>query len=172
MVEGKRAHNGERLPLALMLVESGFLAVSLINFGPPKFVWNASKSITKGFCRATKSEPNAGDLVLVRLPEWARFIAGQRQYLPKNVPGIKRISGVSGDVVCRFGLDIFVNQNRVALANSRDGLGRKLPQWSGCRIIMSDELLLLADHSNSFDGRYFGGVKTSSVIGIALPVLL
>ncbi len=172
MNEGKRARNGARLSLAFMLAGSAFLAVSFINIGPPKFVWNASESITKGFYRITELPLKTGDLVLVRLPEWAGFLAGQRGYLPKNVPAIKRISGVSGDVVCRFGTNIFVNQSRVAIAKYRDGLGRKLPQWSGCRILKYDELFLLADHPNSFDGRYFGVTKASSVIGTAVPVWL
>ncbi len=172
MNEGKRARNGARLLLSFMIVGSGLLVASFIDLGPPRLVWNASESVTKGVYRIEISATKTDDLVLVQLPEWARFLAGQRQYLPKNVPAIKRISGVSGDVVCRFGLDIFVNQNHVALANSRDGLGRKLLKWSGCRILMSDELFILADHPNSFDGRYIGVTKASSVIGIAVPVWL
>jgi len=35
-----------------------------------------------------------------------------------------------------------------------------------------DELFLLADHPNSFDGQYFGVIKASSVIGIAVPMWL
>jgi len=165
-------HSGVRFPITLMLFGCGLLATSLVDFGPSKFIWNASESVTKGLYRVAALPPNTSDLVFVQLPEWARFLASQRNYLPRNVPALKRISGVSGDVVCRIGLNIFVNQNRVAIAKPRDGLGRKLPQWSGCRVLKSDELFLLADHPNSFDGRYFGATKTSSVIGIAVPVWL
>ncbi len=172
MFEGKRTRSDVRFSIAFMLAGSGLLAASFADFGPPKLVWNASESVAIGFYWITGSPSKAGDLVFVQLPEWARFLAGQRQYLPKNVPAIKRISGVSGDVVCRFGLNIFVNQDRVAFAKSRDGLGRKLPQWSGCTVLKYDELFLLADHPSSFDGRYFGVTKAPSVIGIAVPVWL
>ena len=172
MFKGEWTYSSVRLPIAFMLFGSGLLAASFIDFGPVKFVWNASESVTKGFYRIEELPLKADDLVLVRLPEWAKLLAEQRRYLPQNIPAIKRISGVSGDVVCRYGLNIFINQNRVALAKSRDGLMRKLPQWSGCKMLRSDELFLLADHPNSFDGRYLGVTKASSVIGIAVPVWL
>ena len=172
MMEGEKAYKAARILIILMLAGSSLLAASFADLGPPKFVWNASESVTKGLYQITDSPPKAGELVFVKLPEWAAFLANQRNYLPKNVPAIKRISGVYGDVVCRVGLNIFVNQYRIALAKSRDGSGRKLPQWSGCTVLKSDELFLLADHPNSFDGRYFGIVKASSVIGIAVPVWL
>jgi len=155
-----------------MLIGNGLLVASFFDLGPAKLVWNASGSVTKGLYRITESPSKAGELVFVQLPEWVAFLASQRRYLPKNVPALKRIFGTSGDVVCRFGLNIFVNQNRVAIAESRDGLGRKLPRWSGCTVLKQDELFLLADHPNSFDGRYFGIVKASSVIGMARPMWL
>jgi len=172
MIEGENTQSDVRFPIKFMLLGCGLLAASFIDFGPPKLVWNASESVVKGLYRITELPPKAGELVFVKLPEWAAFLASQRDYLPKNVPAIKRISGVSGDVVCRIGTNVFLNQNRVAIAKFRDGLGRKLPQWSGCTVLKSDELFLLADHPNSFDGRYFSIVKASSVIGIARPVWL
>jgi len=172
MNEGERTHKDARSSVIFVFVGSGLLAASFIDFGPPKFVWNASESVTTGLYHVVDLPPKVGELVFVKLPEWAAFLASQRDYLPKNVPAIKRISGVSGDVVCRFELNIFVNQNRVAVAKFRDGSGRKLPHWSGCTVLKSDELFLLADHPNSFDGRYFGIVKASSVIGITRPVWL
>jgi len=172
MIEGEKAYKAARIPVILMLAGSSLLAASFVNFGPPKFVWNASESVTKGLYHVVDLPPKVGELVFVKLPEWAVFLASQRDYLPKNVPAIKRIFGVSGDVVCRVGMNVFLNQNRIAIAKSRDGLGRKLPQWSGCTVLKSDELFLLADHPDSFDGRYFGIVETSSVIGIAKPVWL
>jgi len=117
------AQKSAHLPLAFMLAGSGLLAASFIDLRPVKLVWNASESVAKGFYWVTESTPKTGELVFVRLPEWVAFLASQRRYLPKNVPAIKRILGASGDVVCRFGTQVFVNQNRVATAKIRDGLG-------------------------------------------------
>ncbi|MBL4595877.1 MAG: S26 family signal peptidase [Robiginitomaculum sp.] len=164
--------NSARLAIVFMLIGNGLLVASFFDLGPAKLVWNASESVTKGLYRITVSPPKADELVFVQLPEWAAFLASQHRYLPKNVPALKRIFDVSGDVVCRFGSNIFVNQNRVAIAKIQDGFGRMLPQWSGCRVLKSYELFLLADHPDSFDGRYFGIGKASSVIGIAVPVWL
>jgi len=59
-----------------------------------------SESVTKGLYRITEL-PATDDLMLVRLLEWERIIAGQRGCLLKNTPALKRISGVSGIVVPR-----------------------------------------------------------------------
>jgi type IV secretory pathway protease TraF len=46
-----------------------------------------------------------------------------------------------------------------------------LPVWQGCRVVGADELFLMNWQSgDSLDGRYFGLVPRSSVIGKALPV--
>jgi type IV secretory pathway protease TraF len=56
-------------------------------------------------------------------------------------------------------------------AKARDGRGRPLPTWQGCRVVSADELFLMNCQSqDSLDGRYFGVLPQSSVIGKALPV--
>ncbi len=158
--------------LILMVVGCGFLTAANMNIVPLQYVWNASNSLPKGLYGITDSLPSKGELVLVRLPEWVQFLADQRKYLPKNTPALKRIYGVHGDVVCRFGETVFINGTTVAIAKIRDYSNRKIPVWRGCKRLNSDELFLLTEHSDSFDGRYFGVVKTSSVIGMARPVWL
>jgi type IV secretory pathway protease TraF len=49
-------------------------------------------------------------------------------------------------------------------------MDRALPGWSGCRSLEHDELLLIGDHAASFDSRYFGPVRTSSVEGRAVAL--
>ncbi len=158
--------------LILMVIGCGFLTASSMSIAPVRYVWNASESLPKGLYSITDSLPSKGELVLVRLPEWVQFFASQRKYLPRNTPALKRIYGVRGDEVCRFGEVVYINQKIVATAKSNDYSNRKMPIWKGCKRLISDELFLLTEHSDSFDGRYFGVVKTSSVIGMARPVWL
>ena len=63
--------------------------------------------------------------------------------------------------------------NASASDRERDGRGRPLPVWQDCRTLGADELLLLnPDHPDSLDGRYFGPLPTSTVIGRATPLHL
>src|SRR3546814_17465817 len=58
------------------------------------------------------------------------------------------------------------------LALIRDRNGRSLPAWQGCRTLAAGELPLLnPDHPDSLDGRYFGPLPASTVLGRALPIL-
>ncbi len=172
MSDRKKTNHKAIFYLTTVLAGSNFLIASLTVNNPTKLVWNASESLPKGLYSITESLPSKGELVLVRLPEWVQFLANQRKYLPRNTPALKRVYGVHGDAVCRFGEVVFINQISVAIAKSRDYTNRKMPIWRGCKRLNSDELFLLTEHSDSFDGRYFGVVKTSSVIGMARPVWL
>ena len=56
-------------------------------------------------------------------------------------------------------------------AKDRDGRGRPLPKWQGCRVVGDGDLFLMNWQSDdSLDGRYFGFLPASSVIGRAMPV--
>ena len=90
-----------------------------------------------------------------------------RAYLPPDVPLLKRVVGLNGDRICRRGEEIFVNDERVAIANRVDGLGRDMPDWHGCHILTEQTVFLLQDHPQSFDGRYFGPVDRRLIIGRA-----
>ena len=56
-------------------------------------------------------------------------------------------------------------------ALERDRMGRPLPVWRGCRRIAHGELFLMNfDVPDSLDGRYFGPLPASTVIGRAVPL--
>ena len=56
-------------------------------------------------------------------------------------------------------------------ALDRDRSGRSLPIWRGCRIVADDEVFLMNWQSeNSFDGRYFGPLPASTIVGRAIPL--
>lgn len=59
----------------------------------------------------------------------------------------------------------------VGVARARDGLARPLPIWMGCRTLHSSELFVMNPAApDSFDGRYFGVLRFTHVIGRAKPV--
>ncbi|MEO1168748.1 MAG: S26 family signal peptidase [Pseudomonadota bacterium] len=134
----------------------------------PLLVWNASASAPIGlYWIGSKDELHRGDMVVAWVPKSHRMLAARRQYLPLNVPIVKRIAALPGDRICAFGRLVFVNYERVATRRSHDRAGRKLPWWRGCMRVRDGASLLLMDHPDSFDGRYFGPTSRGDLIGKA-----
>ena len=156
--------------LIVTAIGVAFVAVPAMQIVPKRLVWNASPSVATGFYWIADGVPKRGDIVLVELPEPYRTIADQRGYLPKTLPALKRVRALSGDQVCRSGRKVFINGEAASVAQLHDIRGLRLPEWSGCRTLKPDEVFLLTDHPNSFDGRYFGPICRSAITGIAHPV--
>lgn len=137
----------------------------------PRLVWNPSASAPVGLWRIRPGAPvRVGDMVLAQTPPTVRRLAAERHYLPANVPLLKRVAAAQGDTVCAFGPAVYVDQRLMAVRRAADRRGRPLPWWHGCRTLGDDAVLLLMDAPESFDGRYFGTVPRSSVIGKATPL--
>ncbi len=84
---------------------------------------------------------------------------------------IKRVSALSGDIVCASGARVSVNDEAPVLRLNSDRLGRPLPWWQGCRRLTSDEVFLMnANAPLSFDGRYFGVVKKEQILAKLKPL--
>jgi type IV secretory pathway protease TraF len=84
---------------------------------------------------------------------------------------LKRVLALPGQTVCRTGLTIVVDGIDVGEALERDGRGRPLPVWQGCRAIGEDELFVMNWQSaDSLDSRYFGPLPASAVIGRVVPM--
>jgi conjugative transfer signal peptidase TraF len=139
---------------------------------PPRLVWNASASAPLGlYWVAGKSDLERGDLVLSEVPEPWRRLADEHGYLPLGVPLMKHVAALPGDHICTIGRAILIGGSIAARRLKRDSRGRIMPAWDGCRLLTSDEILLLnADVPDSFDGRYFGPTRLDQVIGRLVPV--
>ncbi|MCI4591109.1 S26 family signal peptidase [Sphingobium sp. BYY-5] len=158
--------------LAVGLFAGLFAAVAILD-PHSRVIWNASASAPIGLYRIhPDSDPPAGSLVAVMPPPpLARWLAGRR-YLPEGVPLLKHVAAKAGQRVCRKGDVVSVDARPVAIARARDGRGRSLPIWQGCRTLKTDELLLLNPSvPDSLDGRYFGPLPASALLGRATPIL-
>ena len=138
----------------------------------PRLVWNATASAPVGLYRVEPAwDLRRGDFVLARLPDAARELAAERDYLPANVPLVKRVAALAGDTICREQARVTINGIAVATALQADSRGRALMRWSGCRTLAQKQVFLLMPNvPDSFDGRYFGPIDTSAVIGKLVPV--
>lgn len=153
--------------MAITLILSTLL-VGVIAFKPlPRIIWNASDSVPIGWYWIEKRQPNIGEIAVVRPPDWVRLYAASRGYLPADAWLLKPVFAGSGAVVCRFGIYTFVDGKLVGRALKHDRQRRFLPVWKGCRTLKMYEVFLLAKPRNSFDGRYFGPVTRSDVVGTA-----
>lgn len=158
--------------LAAGIATAAFTAVAIV--GPaPRLIWNASASAPIGlYALRPAADPPLGVLVAVRPPQpLAAWLAG-RGYLPEGVPLLKHVVAKAGQRVCRTGVHVSVDGRHIADARERDSQGRPLPVWQGCRTLQRGELLLMNPAvPDSLDGRYFGPLPASTVLGRAAPIL-
>jgi conjugative transfer signal peptidase TraF len=148
------------------------LVMSAMGEAKPTYIWNASKSVPIGLYRLRPvGRLSVTELVAIRPPEPLATFLDLNGYLPAGVPMLKHVLALPGQTVCRQGFTISVDAIEMGEALSRDRRGRPLPVWQGCRVVGADELFLMNWQSeDSLDGRYFGPVPQSSVIGRALPI--
>jgi len=139
----------------------------------PRVVWNASASAPIGLYRIVPlPDPPNGVLVAVTPPPKLAHWLAERGYLGERVPLLKHVAARPGQIVCRINAVVSVDGRPVVFARQRDGRGRRLPVWQGCRTLRVGELLMLnPDHADSMDGRYFGSLPASTVLGRAIPIL-
>ena len=148
-----------------------FVAVAWLK-PAPRFLWNASASAPTGLYRVdVGAPPRLGDLVAIAPPPALGTFLAQRGYLPRGVPLLKRVAGLPGALVCRFGVFVTVDGVAAARALARDRAGRPLPVWTGCRIVGRGELFLVNAARDSLDGRYFGPMPAAGLLGTAHPIL-
>ena len=167
----RRGRTRPRIILALTMVGLGCVGFATLVRPAPLLLWNASASAPIGLYRVMSSGPiQRGDMVLLRTPDSVRDLAAERGYLPLVVPLVKRVAALADDTVCVIGDDLFINGEWVARRLAHDPLGRPLPRWQGCHRLGDEVFPLMAEVPTSFDGRYFGPVPTSAVIGRLVPL--
>jgi len=149
----------------------GIVATSAVDW-PAKLIWNATASAPVGFYTVEPADAlDVPELVVLMPPEPLASFMVERGYIARGVPLLKRVLGLPGQRVCRLRSTITVNGIGMGEALERDSLGRDLPVWQGCRVVGDNQLFLMNwEVRDSLDGRYFGPIPASSVIGRAIPL--
>lgn len=135
----------------------------------PLFLYPATPSLPAGLYLRVGGAIERGSIVAFPVPEPAQ---DYQRSLGRHVdPGflfLKPAVALAGDRVCNsVGAGLRINGRQVASTASHDRQGRPLPVWQDCRSLAPGELFTFTDHvPNSFDGRYYGPIDRSSVVGI------
>lgn len=160
-----------RVLTVTVLAVSVIAAMSVVDM-PTRLIWNATASAPIGFYTVVPAERiDVPELVAIMPPEPLAVFMVERGYVGRGVPLVKRVLGLPGQRVCRIGRTITVDDVEMGKALERDRIGRDLPVWQGCRVIGDGEIFLMNwEVRDSLDGRYFGPIPASSVIGRAIPV--
>jgi conjugative transfer signal peptidase TraF len=162
-----------RTAMLLATLGATMLVVSTIAVRPaPRYVWNASESVPIGLYRLHPPGRLAvTHLVAVQSPEPLATFLQDRRYLPRGIALLKRVLALPGQTVCRDQLAVMVDKIEMGAARAHDRSGRPLPIWQGCHVIADGEVFLMNWRSaDSFDGRYFGALPASAIIGTAEPL--
>jgi conjugative transfer signal peptidase TraF len=150
----------------------GLLAAPELVELPTRFILNASASAPIGLYAM---QPAGG----LELDDWVLFVPPQpigawlveRKYLAPDMPLIKRVAALSGQIVCRNDRLITIDGVATAPAREHDRQERRLPAWTGCVVLENNDVFLLnSDVPDSLDGRYFGPTDRSSINGQLLPL--
>lgn len=161
-------------PACVLLAAFGFVSLAAPAVLRPHrmIMWNASASVPVGLYLLEATDARyVSELVAVVPPEPLASFLAAGDYLPRGVLMLKRVLALPGQTVCREGLVVTVDKVAVGMALERDRRGRALPVWQGCRVVPEDALFLMNSRSaDSLDGRYFGPLPRSAVIGRAHPV--
>jgi conjugative transfer signal peptidase TraF len=158
--------------VTVMIAALALIAFTMDSKPTPMLVWNASQSAPLGFYSVRSiNKLIVTDLVIAMPSEPLATFLAEDDYLPLGVPLIKRVLALPGQHVCRHELLISVDGIEMGLARRRDRRGRSLPVWRGCQVIADGEVFLMNwDEPASLDGRYFGPIHSSAIVGRAEPL--
>jgi type IV secretory pathway protease TraF len=158
-----------------LILAQGIVAASAslpaIVQNPPVIV-NETISMANGaYVRVgDNTQPKLGEIVAFPMNEAARAYLGEDLGYPKDIYLVKRVAGLTGEVMCRHGLRVTIGARTVQAA-LHDSRGNALPDWQGCYVLSVNQVFVLGDHPSSFDSRYFGPVMKDRFIGTYQAVM-
>lgn len=147
-------------------------------------LYNHSPSVPPGLYVRSGAPIAVGAFVTVRASDVAPEEARRRRFEGPTDRFIKRVAATGGARVCGDGRRLTVDdivvvgavgdrddggdedRHAVAVPLHHDDANDDRVGWRGCRVLADNELLLLGDTADSFDGRYWGPVSTRSVEGV------
>lgn len=160
-----------RLLLFLAGIAAAALAAAALAAPRDLLLYNHSPSVPEGLYIRADGPVAVGAFVTVRARDVAPEEARRRNFDDASDRFIKRIAAVGGDRVCGDGQSVAIGEGvTVVTVDQRyeptEDDGARLKGWRGCRILDDDEVLLLGDTPDSFDGRYWGPVSVDLIEGV------
>lgn len=159
---------------SILLIAGAAAAVALGALAWPaaqdRLLYNHTPSVPVGFYVRTEAPAVRGAFVTVRAAAVAPPAAAARDFEGPRDRFIKRIAAVGGDHVCAEGDTLSINHGPAIERRARDSGGAPLSRWDGCRVLRDNEVLLLGDAAQSFDGRYWGPTERNLIEGVWRPL--
>jgi len=131
-----------------------------------RLLYNRTPSVPVGFYLRTEEPLELGSFVTVRAIDVAPAAAAARGFDGPRDRFIKRVAALAGDHVCAHGGAVTLNGGPRYHRRASDSTGAALPHWEGCRTLGPNEVLLLGETADSFDGRYWGPVDVQTIEGV------
>lgn len=131
------------------------------------YIINPSKSLPRGIYKLYPPQNiKKGDIVVFRIPDKLQNYMKQRGYILSNVNTLmKKVAAFSDDKIEIKNNEIYVNNISWGKIYEYDSKNRPLKKYKNKTIILKkDEFLPLSSEDKSFDGRYFGPIKTSDIL--------
>jgi conjugative transfer signal peptidase TraF len=142
------------------------LAALALPAAEDRLLYNRTPSVPVGFYLRTDEPIQRGSFVTVRAADVAPQAAEARNFNGPRNRFIKRVVALAGDHVCARGDELTLNGGPRYERRAYDSTGAALPAWEACRTLGPDELLLLGDTADSFDGRYWGPIDVQTIEGV------
>lgn len=139
---------------------------------PPIFL-NRTLSAPRGLYLLSKEfRLQRNELVIFSFPSNLKPYLTQYPWL-KEVSQLKTIGALPGDTYCVVKGELVVEGDAVGKVYTKDNRERALPHLSGCSTVKPNNFLPLSvNKEGSFDGRNYGEVSQSLIMGKARPLFL
>ena len=158
--------------LGLILIVLIAVAVSVLKKSGYHITCSATTSMPRGFYLVMPTkEIKRYDIVEFMPPPAALEFIAKHHWAPKSGLIIKYVFALPGDDICVRNHAIWINGQKIGKVYHFYAPGKLLPQTKICGKLKENEYLLLSTKKErSFDGRYFGAVTSSNILGKAVPL--
>lgn len=151
------------------MAEAALVALSICALasqsGVKLAIVNETASLPRGlYVRVIGAEPRRGAIVALPPPPAAQPYL-QQLGMPNGALLLKRVAAGQGDLVCAGQGQVQI-PGRELVVRAIDRSGRPLAAWEGCERLGPGEVFLAGDSPASFDSRYFGPARASSLSGV------
>ncbi|EKE01521.1 MAG: conjugal transfer protein precursor [uncultured bacterium] len=163
-------------PLFFSLMAISFIAITVgaIKKAGYHITYSATPSMPQGFYLVVPTKKiERYDVVEFIPPKPVLNFLKERKWVPQSGLIIKYVFAVPGDDVCVRDEAVWVNGKRVGDVYRFYAPEKILPRTKICGKLNADQYLLLSTkRRRSFDGRYFGAISSSDILGRAVPVFI